>query len=60
TQHDSILYRDDTTSAALAAGKPKWDLRETINALGALSPGDELSLGDNVSIIVLSGKDVSL
>jgi hypothetical protein len=54
---DMTTYRDDATQAAIAAGATLWGWNRLRQALSQLSPGDELSVDNDISVIRLTGKD---
>ena len=55
---DMSSYADDATQAALAAGAPQWDCNRLRLAISRLSPGDELSVDSDISVIRLTGVDI--
>lgn len=57
---NELTYHDTATEAALKIGKPKWDCAATAILIRAMSPGDELDVSDDTSIICLTGKNERL
>jgi hypothetical protein len=55
-----LTYHDTATEAALKIGKPKWDCAATAIVIRSLSPGDELDVGPDTSVICLTGKNECL
>lgn len=52
------IYADTASQAAVEAGAQPWNNAKLVSAIHKLNHGDELTVSDDVSIVVLTGVDV--